>query len=95
VRVRLDLDRIGDQQDRLEEIVDPLPHLGRDRDDHRVALPLIRLQADLGELVLDAVRVGIRAVDLVQRHHDRDAGRLGVGQGLTGLRHHAVIGRHD
>ena len=33
-------------------------------------------------------------VDLVQGHDDRHAGGLGVGDGLDGLGHHAVVGRH-
>ena len=34
-------------------------------------------------------------VDLVDRHHDRHAGRLGVVERLGGLRLHAVVGRDD
>jgi hypothetical protein len=34
-------------------------------------------------------------VALVHRDDDGDLGRLGVRQGLQGLGHHTVIGRHD
>ena len=33
-------------------------------------------------------------VDLVDRDHDRDTGRLGVVERLDGLRHHTVVRRH-
>ena len=45
--------------------------------------------------VLDAVRVGLRLVDLVDRHDDRHAGGLGVIDGFDRLRHDAVVGRDD
>ena len=34
------------------------------------------------------------AVDLVDGHDDRHVGRLGVVDGLDGLGHDAVVGRH-
>ena len=53
----------------------------------------------LRELAIDLVDVGRRVdvgqVDLVERHHDRHAGRLGVGDGLDGLGHHTVVGGDD
>ena len=53
----------------------------------------------LRELAVDLVDVGrsvdVGQVDLVERHHDRHAGRLGVGDGLDGLGHHAVVGGDD
>ena len=52
-------------------------------------------QAEVGQLLLDALGVGVRLVDLVDRHEDRHAGRLGVVDGFTRLRHDAVVGRDD
>eukprot|EP01041_Mallomonas_annulata_P031546 gene31545-53864_t len=46
----------------------------------------------LQQLVDHAGRVGVRLVDLVDRHDDRNPGRLGVLDGLDRLRHHGVIG---
>ena len=44
-----------------------------------------------GHLLEHAIGVGLAAVDLVDRHHDRHFGRLGVIDGLDRLRHHAVV----
>ena len=61
----------------------------------RVAAPLFRDEAVLGELVADAVGVGARLVDLVDGDDDRDARLLGVVDGLDRLRHRAVVGGDD
>ena len=66
----------------------------RDLDGDGVAAPGLGDQAVLGELLEDPVGVGLLAVDLVDGHHDGDVGRLGVVDGLDGLGHHAVVGRH-
>ena len=46
-------------------------------------------------LVIDAVDVDARQIDLVERDDDRHFGGLGVADGFFGLRHDAVVGRHD
>ena len=40
------------------------------------------------------LRVGFVLVDLVDRHDDRNTGRLGVVDRFDRLRHHAVVGRN-
>ncbi len=45
-------------------------------------------------MLLDALRLCIGLVDLVDRDNDRHLGRLGVIDGFERLRHYAVIGRH-
>ena len=50
---------------------------------------------ELGELLLDALDVGVGLVDLVDHDDDRHAGRLGVVDRLDGLRHDAVVGGDD
>ena len=45
-------------------------------------------------MLLDALGLGVRLVDLVDRDDDRHLGRLGVIDGFERLRHDAVVGRH-
>ena len=62
----------------------------------RVAAPRLGHEALLGELRAGpGLGVGVVAVDLVDRHHDRHLGRPGVVDGLDRLGHDAVVGRHD
>ena len=69
--------------------------LGRDVDEHRVAAPLLRLEAEAGHLGADAVGLRALLVDLVDRDEDRHLGRLRVVDGLARLRLHAVVGGDD
>ena len=75
------------------QLVDALVLLGGDVDEHRVAAVLLGHQVVLGELLADLVGVGPLLVHLVDRDHDRHAGRLGVVERLDRLGHHAVVGR--
>ena len=95
VRVGLELLELGDDEDRVEEVVEALVRLRRDVDELGVAAPLRRLQAALGHLGAHAGRVGALLVDLVDRDDDRHLGRLGVVDRLVGLRLHAVVGGDD
>ena len=83
------------EQDALEQAVDVRFGARRDVDEQGVAAVLLGHQPVVGELPADLVRVRVLLVDLVHRDDDRDVGRLGVVERLDGLRHHAVIGRHD
>src|SRR5208337_4354151 len=56
--------------------------------------PLLRDEAAVGELLLDALGVGFGLVDLVDGYDDGDVGGLGVVDSLQGLRHNAVVGGH-
>ena len=96
LRVRLELLQVGDEQDHLEQLVDADAGLRGHRDHRRVAAVVLDDDARLGELGLDAVRVGLRLVDLVHRDDDRHLGRLRVADRLERLGHDAVVGRdHD
>ena len=44
-----------------------------------------------GNLLQDAVGIGVRAVNLVDGHNDWHFGGLGVVDGLDGLRHNTVV----
>ena len=71
LRVRLQLADVGDEQDHLEQQVEVLLLLRRHFDRDRLAAPFLGHQVELGQLALDALRVGVRLVDLVDRHDDR------------------------
>jgi hypothetical protein len=45
-------------------------------------------------LLTDAIGIGVGLVHLVDGHHDRRIGSLGVTDGLDRLGHHRVIGSH-
>ena len=66
--------------------------LGRDLDAHVLAAVLLDHHPVARELLLDQVGSSRGEIDLVDRDHDRHAGRLGVIDRLDGLRHHAVVG---
>ena len=95
VRVGLELLELGDDEDRVEQVVEALLGLGRDVDELGVAAPLRGLQAELRHLGAHAVGVGALLVDLVDRDDDRHVGGLGVVDRLVGLRHDAVVGGDD
>ena len=86
---------VGDQQDHFEQIVEPELLARRNLDERDVAAPLFRHDLHLGELLLDAIGIGRRQVDLVDRHDHRHVGRFDVGDRLARRRHHAVVGGHD
>ena len=95
LRVGLELLQVGDQQDHLDQLVEPDPGLGRDRHHRHVAAVLLDDDAGLGQLGLDPVRVGVGLVDLVEGDDDRHLGRLGVADRLERLGHDAVVGGDD
>ena len=73
---------LGDEQDRLEQLVDTDAGGRRDVDDDRVAAPRLGDELALDELLADACRVGVLAVDLGDRDDDRHLGRTRVVDGL-------------
>ena len=72
----------------------PCAGLGRHRHDRRLAAEVFRHHAVREQVLLDPLRIGFVLVDLVDRHHQRHVGRLGMRDRLDGLRHDAVVGRH-
>ena len=91
---RLQFEHFGLQQDAVEQLIDALAGARRHRHENILAAPLLGYHAVLGELLLDLLRIGLRLVDLVERHHDRHLGRLRVLDRFDGLRHDAVVGAH-
>ena len=94
-RVRLQLLELGGQDDHLEQVVEALLGLRGDVAEDRFAAPVLRGEPLRGELVAHPVGLGVLPVDLVDRDQHRDLRRARVVDRLDGLRHHAVIGRHD
>ena len=60
-----------------------------------VAAPLLGDELLLDELLPHAVGVGVLAVDLGDRDHDRHLGIARVADRLDRLGHHTVVGGHD
>ena len=93
--IGLELQDVGLQQQHLEQLVQPGALLGGDVDEDRRPAPLLGLQAERRELGAHALRIGVGAVDLVDRDHDRHLGGLGVVDRLDRLRHDAVVRGDD
>ena len=94
VGARLELEHLGLQQDRLDQLVEIGALDRRNLDVEDVAAHRFDEDLVLQQLGAHALRVGVRLVDLVDGNDDRNLGRLGVIDGLDGLRHDAVIGGH-
>ena len=92
--LRLQFQHFGLQQDLLEQRVDALARLGRDRHHRRLAAEVFRHHAVREQVLAHLLRIRLVLVDLVDRHHQRHVGGLGVRDRLDGLRHGAVVGRH-
>ena len=86
---------VGDEQDRLEQVVDAADLGGGDLDDDRVAAPLLGDEALLDELLADPLRVGVLPVDLGDSDEGRHLGGPSVADRLHGLGHDAVVGGDD
>ena len=78
IRIGGELGDVGDEKDRLQEIVDAELGARRDRDERRVAAVLLDRDVVLGELCLHLIGVRVGLVHLVQRDDDRYARGLHV-----------------
>jgi hypothetical protein len=94
VGLRLDV-HIGDEQDRLEQLVKADSLLGRNFDELVTPTPLAWDDLVVCQLLTDPIGVRVLSIDLVDGDHERDRGGLRVVDGLDGLRHHAVVGGHN
>ena len=83
----------GDEQNHFQQQVEVLALLGRNLHRHGLPAPFFRHQIKVGQLPLDAFRLGVGLVDLIDGHHDRHFGGPRVIDGFERLRHDAVIRR--
>ena len=95
LRSRLQLRQIRDQADHFHQQVQIRFLLRRNVDEDRLAAPLFRHQAAIGELLLHAVGHCVGLIDLVHGDDDRNFGGVRVIDRFHGLRHDAVIGSDD
>ncbi len=94
VRVGLQIQHVGHQQDHFEQKIEVGLGPGGNRHHDHVAAPIFGQQTAIGQLLLDAFGLRVGLVHFVDGDDDGRAGRSGVIDGLDGLRHDAVVGRH-
>ena len=92
--VGLQVQNLRHQQNHFQQQFQALFGSGGNRHHHHIAAPVFGQQAAVGELLLDALRLGFGLIDLVDGHDNRHAGGLGVVDGFERLRHHAIVRRH-
>ena len=85
----------GDDEDIFQQVVDTVTVERADRNRDGFAAPFFRRQVFSGQILHDAVYVGVGAVDLVDGDDNGHAGRLGVADRLPGLGHDAIVGGYD
>ena len=93
--IGLVLVQFGDREQRFQQLVDAGALRGAGLHDFDFAAPFAGLQLVGAKARVDAVEVDARQIDLVERDDDRHFGRPGVADRFFGLRHDAVVGRHD
>ena len=91
VRVRLQLHDICLQKDGIQKVLHADAGLCRDIDKFSLSAPVSRNQLILRKLLLDAGRICLRLIHLIDRNDDFNACCLCMIDCLHGLRHHAVI----
>ena len=95
VRVGREFEDVGLEGQHFEHFVEAFAGLGGNLTDHGVPAPVFGHEAEGGEFLKHAVRVGRGLVHLVDRNHDWHAGGAGVVHGFAGLFHDAVVGGDD
>ncbi len=95
VGIRPQIEHLRLERDGFEQLVDTLTGERRDALVQGIAAPLFGHQPELAQLTLDALRVGVGLVALVDGDHDRHLGRARVIHRFARLGHHAVIGSDD
>ena len=90
-----EIEQLGLEQDGLEQLVEIGALHGGHLDVEHVAAHGLDEDLVLEQFGADALRIGVRLVDLVDGDDDRHPRRLGVMDRLDRLRHDAVVGRDD
>ncbi|CEE73405.1 membrane hypothetical protein [Xanthomonas citri pv. citri] len=88
----LEFQHFGLQRNRVQQRVHAGTELGRHFDELGVATEFFGHHVFGQQLVLDPQRIRAGLVDLVDRHDQRHACRLGMRNRFLGLRHHAIVG---
>ena len=86
---------LGHQQYLIKQVLEALAGQSRHLAVDRLPAPGLRNQTLLGHSGHGPLRIGVGAIDLVDRDHDGNVGGFGVVDGLDCLGHHAVVGGHD
>ena len=95
LRVRLQVEQFGLQQDRFLQLVEIGLLQRRHLDVEHLAAEFLDDDLVLQQFLADPVGSGVGPVHLVDRDDDRNIGRLRVADRLDGLLHDAVIGGDD
>ena len=95
LRIGLEVEQFGLEQDLLKQLVDVGAKLGRDFLTLVLPSPILDENVHLSKLLLDSIWVRRVSVHLVDGENHRDFRGLGVVDGLLGLGHDPVVGRHD
>src|SRR5204862_53641 len=94
VRIGLQVEQFGLQQDRFLELVEIGLLERRHFDVEHLAAEFFDDELVLQQLLAHPFGLGVGTIDLVDRHDDRHLGRLGMADRLDRLFHDAVIGGH-
>ena len=95
IRIRLEVENFGLQQNLIEQHVDVRSLLRRDLRRQRRSAELFEHDAVLQQLLLHFVRVRLRQIDLVDGDDERHAGVLGVRDRFDRLRHDRIVRGDD
>src|SRR5579875_2367748 len=94
--IGLEIEKLGLQQDHLEQPIDAFTRARRHAHCNRVAAVIFGNQALLRKLLLDPFDVRLGLVDLVDRHDYGNVGGPRMVERLHRLRHHALVrGNHQ
>ena len=95
VGVRLEFQQFGLEQNHFQQLVHALFGERGNVHENRVAAPVVRHESLVLQLLADFQRVRVRMIHFVDGDEDRNFRGLGVVERLDGLRHDAVVRRHD